>query len=100
MAVSLPVSNVGDRFQCLFIEPLGEDYWMRPGARWRVVGVVDPRFEVAVMPGYLIVWINEGSVYDVRVVDEETGEELPCGDGRPAGFGDGSGAWLEREGWR
>jgi hypothetical protein len=94
MAESLAVTNVGDGLMCLIIEPVGEEFWMPPGARFRVVGgEVDPDFEVNVMPGHLIVWLNAGSILDFRVVNEATGADVVCGDGQPPGYGTGE-SWI------
>jgi hypothetical protein len=80
----LPVSNVGDDAICLFVEPLGDDFWLMREETFIVRTEADPRFSVSSMPGYVIVWINEGDPYEVEVVDQATGEALPCGHGRPS----------------
>ncbi|MEU6072452.1 hypothetical protein [Micromonospora sp. NPDC047074] len=80
----LPVKNVGDRVVCLFIEPLGEDFWMRPEETFVVVGdAVDPEFSVSTMPDHVIVWVNAGDPYNAQVVDGRSGNVLECGHGRP-----------------
>jgi hypothetical protein len=80
----LPVRNVGDDSVCLFLEPLGNDYYMRPGDHFLVRGgAVDPHFEVNVMPGYLIVVINGGDPYDIEIIDVSSGAVLEVGHGRP-----------------
>lgn len=82
MKSGFPVENVGGEVVCLFIEPLGEDFHLQPGDRFRVHGgEQDPEFSINVMPGYLILVVNGGSVYDIRVVDDRTGETLRAGHG-------------------
>ena len=84
MIYELPVSNVGEEAVCLFLEPLGGDYWLGPEETFvvRAEAEADPRFSISSMPGYVIVWINESDPFQVKVVDQATGEEVDCGRGR------------------
>lgn len=68
----------------LFLEPLGNDYWLAPEETFVVVAEAEPGFEVNVMPEYVIVVINEGDPFDVKVIDAATNAVLECGHGRPA----------------
>jgi hypothetical protein len=69
--------------RCLFVEPLGEDFWLLCQQTFVVRAESDPQFSVSSMAGYVIVGINGGDPFAVRVLDQETGAELPCGHGRP-----------------
>ncbi|WP_155389764.1 hypothetical protein [Catellatospora paridis] len=83
----LPVRNVGDRVVCLFIEPLGMDYWMLPGDEFVVMGdpeAPDSGLSIDTMPDHVIILVNEGDCYNVTVHDRRTGAELECGHQRPA----------------
>lgn len=84
MSYELPVSNVGDEAVCLFVEPFGEDFWLVGEETFVVCAESDPQFSISSMPGYVIVWINAGDPYEVKVVDQATGEQLLCGHGRPS----------------
>ncbi|WP_223858217.1 hypothetical protein [Streptomyces sp. JV180] len=45
----LPVRNGGDGFLCLFLEPYGDVFWLKPGDEFTVLpgeGVPDPQFTV------------------------------------------------------
>jgi hypothetical protein len=79
----LPVRNVGDEAVCLFLEPLGEDFWLQPGETFIVVGdEFDAQFEIDCMPGYVIVNVMAGDAGNVQVLDGATGMVVPCGHGR------------------
>jgi hypothetical protein len=79
----LPVRNVGGESVCLFLEPLGEDYWLQPGEKFVVVGDdFDAQFEIDSTPGYVIVNVMAGDARNVEVIDDATGSVLPCGHGR------------------
>jgi hypothetical protein len=88
MVSKLPVENVGERLVLLFVEPLGNDYWMKPEDAFVVVGggeVADSEFSIDSMPDHVIVWVNEGDPFAVKVFDQASGVELECGFQRPAG---------------
>ncbi|MET4924298.1 hypothetical protein P3L51_18390 [Streptomyces sp. PSRA5] len=88
----LPVQNGGEDFLCLFVEPYGDVYWLKPGDEFTVVpadGVSDPRFEVVAVKHRLIVWIFEGGdpakvIVDYTVIDSD-GTVLPEDFQWPAG---------------
>lgn len=42
MTNKLPVENAGDTDVCLFIEPYGEDFWLRPRDTVEVNPLVTP----------------------------------------------------------
>jgi hypothetical protein len=77
--------------RCLFIEPYGEDFWLKPGDEFIVVpgeGPSDPQFTVVAATDRLVVWIFEGGdpekvVVDCTVIDSD-GTELECGYECPA----------------
>ncbi|MHB9850844.1 hypothetical protein ACSYGO_16535 [Streptomyces krungchingensis] len=88
----LLVEDAGDADVCLFIEPYGEDFWMRPVDAFRVVPVGDGtvQFSVVIATGLITAWpYVDGDPYkvilDYEVVDAN-GETLECGHQRP---GDG-----------
>lgn len=86
----LPVENMGDHLLCLSVEPLAEDFWLKPGERLVVVPSaddVDPQFSVYAMPNHLTVWIYEAGdpfkvLTDFTVVDAK-GLAVRCGYQRP-----------------
>ncbi|MEV7682151.1 hypothetical protein AB0O64_26910 [Streptomyces sp. NPDC088341] len=86
----LPVENAGDGDLCLFIEPYGEDYWLKPGEVFTVapdVGGIDVRFSASVWPEGITVWLYENGdphkvVLEYTVADAD-GTPLECGHQRP-----------------
>lgn len=89
----LPVENAGDTDVCLFIEPYGEDFWMKPADAFEVVPMGDGnvQFSVVIATGLITVWLYEdGDPYnmllDCEVVDAG-GEKLECGHQRPSDSG-------------
>ncbi|MEU4421800.1 hypothetical protein AB0F81_14335 [Actinoplanes sp. NPDC024001] len=82
-AQRLPVGNFGSGPLCLFLEPLGSDYWLRPGETFIVVGTGgEGQFQVDSVPGEVSVHVLKGDVREVKVVDSATGWVLPPGHGR------------------
>lgn len=86
----LPVVNAGDTDVCLFVEPYGEDFWMKPADTFQVVSMSDAnvQFSVVALPALIAVWLyGDGDPYRV-IVDYEVldanGEMLECGHQRPA----------------
>lgn len=87
----LPVQNGSKDLFCLFIEPYGEDFWLRPGDEFIVVpgdDAPDPQFTVVAATDRQVVWIFEGGdpekvVVDYSVIDSN-GTELECGYQWPA----------------
>ncbi|MFZ4296913.1 hypothetical protein ACOZE3_03180 [Streptomyces cinereoruber] len=82
----LPVQNGGKGLFCLFVEPYGEDFWLKPGDEFTVVpgaDASDPQFTVVAATDRLVVWIYEGGDPDKVVVDytvvDSSGTELECG---------------------
>jgi hypothetical protein len=58
----------------LFLEPLGEDFWLRPGERFIVVGdEFDAQFEIDSMPGHVIVNVMAGDARNVQIIDAASG---------------------------
>ncbi|MFJ3842275.1 hypothetical protein ACIPY6_43295 [Streptomyces sp. NPDC090054] len=88
----LPVENGGDESLCLFIEPYGEDYWLKPGEVFTVapeVEGIDVWFSTVVWKGGITVWPYEDGD-PVKIVMEYTvsdanGTRLECGHQRPPG---------------
>ncbi|MET7297815.1 hypothetical protein [Embleya sp. NPDC005575] len=88
----MPVGNEGGSDLCLFIEPLAEDYWMKPGEAFTVgpeSDNVDVWFETFVSKDRITVWLYENGdpariVLDYAVVDAD-GTRLECGHQRPLG---------------
>ncbi|MFJ3643330.1 hypothetical protein ACIPRD_26740 [Streptomyces sp. NPDC090108] len=94
MKTSLPVENAGDTDICLFIEPYGEDFWMKPGDAFEVVPLSDANvhFSVVVANDVFTVWLyQDGDPYNILLDYKVTGvhgEELTCGHQRPADSAD------------
>ncbi|MGV9339625.1 hypothetical protein [Streptomyces sp. NPDC003688] len=90
MKSTLPVENAGDRDVCLFIEPYGDDFWMRPGDAFKVVPLSDDdvQFSVAVAGDVFTVWLYQDDDPYNMLLDYEViganGEQLTCGHQRPA----------------
>ncbi|WP_051366078.1 hypothetical protein [Hamadaea tsunoensis] len=94
---AITVNNDSEGWLTLWIEPLGEDRWLRPGERFVVrsdysgnesaftvqywVNAVDRAGGIE----NVTVWIDEGDVYP-EVVDGE-GRVIECGHQRPAEIG-------------
>ncbi len=91
---AITVDNDSEGWLTLWIEPLGEDRWLRPGERF-VVRSDYSGDESAFTVQYwanaddraagienVTVWIDEGDVYP-EVVDSE-GRVIECGHQRPA----------------
>ncbi|MEV4508559.1 hypothetical protein AB0K00_06330 [Dactylosporangium sp. NPDC049525] len=82
--VRLGIRNDGTEMMEIALEPLGEDYWLRPGERVFVVIVDEPGdssapFEVQQSSQRLAVCCNRSLFW---VVDD-AGNELECGYQRP-----------------
>ncbi|MGV9454747.1 hypothetical protein [Streptomyces sp. NPDC003635] len=96
MKSTLPVENAGKADICLFIEPYGEDFWLKPGDAFEVVPLTDAsvQFSVVVTNHVFTVWLyQDGDPYNVLLdyqVTGANGEKLACGHQRPA-ESDGSG---------
>lgn len=95
MKNKLPVQNAGNTNVCLFIEPYGEDFWMKPGDAFEVVPLSagNVQFSVAIAKDLFTVWLYEdgdpcNAVLDYEVVKTD-GEKLACGHQRPADSGGG-----------
>ncbi|MFE1285983.1 hypothetical protein [Streptomyces sp. NPDC058751] len=89
MTNRLPVENAGDTDVCLFIEPYGEDFWMKPGDAFEVVPLSDSnvQFSVSVSKDLFTVWLYENgdpynALLDYDVVGTD-GKKLACGHQRP-----------------
>ena len=87
----LPVQNAGENLVSLFIEPYGEDFWLKPGETIIVtpaVDGIDVQFSVVVAADHITVWLYEDGdpykvIVDYEVVDKG-GTALECGHQRPA----------------
>ncbi|MGW0967221.1 hypothetical protein [Streptomyces sp. NPDC002516] len=90
MKSTLPVENAGDTDVCLFIEPYGEDFWLKPGDAFKVVPLSDDnvQFSVVVAKHVFTVWLyQDGDPYNALldyIVTGINGERLACGHQRPA----------------
>ncbi|WP_338930844.1 hypothetical protein WEB32_04575 [Streptomyces netropsis] len=88
----MPVGNEGRSDLCLFIEPLGEDYWLNPGEVFTVgpeSEEIDVWFETFVSKDCITVWLYEDGdaaklLVGYTVVDAD-GNLLECGHQRPSG---------------
>ncbi|MFB6840343.1 hypothetical protein [Streptomyces sp. NPDC056361] len=82
--VPMPVSNDGDALLELWLEPFGQDYWMRPGEVFTVTSYGswnDHPFETYHEPGRLTVFATSF----FATVSDADGDEVPGGHQRPAG---------------
>ncbi|MEV6677361.1 hypothetical protein AB0N09_10910 [Streptomyces erythrochromogenes] len=86
----LPVENAGKGDLCLFIEPYGEDFYLRPGEGFTVAPEaegIDVWFSTLVWEGGITVWLYEDGdpakmVLEYTVTDAN-GTRLECGHQRP-----------------
>lgn len=86
----MPVKNLGASELCLFIEPYGEDYWLKPGEALTVgpeAEGIDVWFDTYASRDCITVWLYEDGdptkvVLDYVVVDAD-GTRLDCGHQRP-----------------
>ncbi|AZM88312.1 hypothetical protein [Streptomyces sp. W1SF4] len=86
----LPVENVGKSDFCLFVEPYGEDYYLKPGEVFTVAPAdegIDVWFTTLVWEGGITVWLYEDGdptriVFECTVTDAN-GTVLECGHQRP-----------------
>ncbi|MFE9805905.1 hypothetical protein [Streptomyces sp. NPDC005548] len=90
MTNKLPVVKAGVTDVCLFVEPYGEDFWMRPADAFQIVSMSDANvhFEVVTSTDLITVWLYEDGdpynmILDYEVMDAR-GEKLECGHQRPA----------------
>ncbi|MFI6154437.1 hypothetical protein ACIBCA_17330 [Kitasatospora sp. NPDC051170] len=88
----MPVTNHGTRDLCLFIEPICEDYWLKPDETLVLRSEAkdaDVWFETYVKDGCISVWLYEnGDPYKVLtdyVVVDKDGTRLESGYQRPRG---------------
>ncbi|BAG17219.1 hypothetical protein SGR_390 [Streptomyces griseus subsp. griseus NBRC 13350] len=86
----LPVENMGDDDLWIFVEPYGEDYWLKPGDVFTVapeVEGIDVWFSTAVCPEGITVWLYEDGdptkVVLKYTVSDADGTRLECGHQRP-----------------
>ncbi|MFE7484492.1 hypothetical protein [Streptomyces sp. NPDC057552] len=86
----LPVENAGVGDLWLFVEPYGEDYWLKPGEVFTVapeVEGIDVWFSTAISQEGITVWLYEDGdpakvVLEYTVTDAD-GKRLECGHQRP-----------------
>ncbi|WP_328912028.1 MULTISPECIES: hypothetical protein [unclassified Streptomyces] len=89
------MENAGDHDLCLFIEPYGEYYWLKPGEVFTVVPDVDGIdvwFSTVVWREGITVWLYEEGdpakvVLEYTVIDSN-GTRLECGHQKPPGSAD------------
>ncbi|MFI2610597.1 hypothetical protein [Kitasatospora sp. NPDC018619] len=81
----MPVTNRGEGLVELTLEPLGEDYWMRPGETFIVTSYGDygsgHPFEVQYWPDSVSVWCTSW----FGTVSDDEGNQLSSGHQRPDG---------------
>ncbi|WP_098899161.1 hypothetical protein [Streptomyces sp. st77] len=87
------MQNAGDTDVCLFIEPYGEEFWMKPADSFEVVSLSDRnvQFSVVITAGHITVWLYEDGdpynmILDYEVVDA-SGRTLKCGHQNPGDSG-------------
>ncbi|MFD5897718.1 hypothetical protein [Streptomyces sp. NPDC060366] len=79
------MENAGASDLWLFVEPYGEDYWLKPGEAFVVApeaAGIDVCFSIAVCQEGITVWLYEDG--DPTKVVLEYGERLECGHQRPS----------------
>ncbi|MFE3559698.1 hypothetical protein ACFXKW_33300 [Streptomyces sp. NPDC059193] len=82
--VPMLVENSGDELLELWLEPFGQDYWLRPGEQFTVTSYGtwhDRPFELAHDPGQIRIW----ACSCFATVTFPDGTEVPGGHQRPAG---------------
>ncbi|CAN3982810.1 hypothetical protein [Kitasatospora purpeofusca] len=81
----IPLTNRGEGLLELTLEPLGEDYWMRPGETFIVTSYGDygpgHPFEVQYWPDSVSVWCTSW----FGTVSDDEGNQLSHGHQRPDG---------------
>jgi hypothetical protein len=81
----MPVTNCGDKLTELTLEPLGEDYWLKPGETFIVTSYGDHGlghpFEVQYWPDSISVWCTSW----FGTVSDDDGNQLSAGHQRPDG---------------
>lgn len=88
----MPIENRGNSDLCLFVEPLCEDYWMKPGEAVTIgpgTEGTDVWFDTYVSRDCITVWLYEdGDPHKVmldHVVVDAHGNRLDSGHQRPPG---------------
>ncbi|MBO2456111.1 hypothetical protein [Actinomadura violacea] len=88
MVNRLPVRNLTNEFLCLVVEPLGEDFWLKPQETLVVTYTADDghdsELSMVVATDHVQAWINEGDPCNFKVTDG-SGAEVTCGHQRPPG---------------
>ncbi|GAA2847454.1 hypothetical protein Acy02nite_03230 [Actinoplanes cyaneus] len=91
----MDIRNSGTGWLVMWLEPLGEDRWLRPGEKFRVQDdydgeeapfTVDFWADVADRAAgieHVAVWIEYGDCH--ATVTDETGAVIACGHQRPTG---------------
>lgn len=81
----MPVTNCGEKLTELTLEPLGEDYWLKPGETFIVTSYGDHGlghpFEVQYWPDSVSVWCTSW----FGTVSDDDGNQLSAGHQRPDG---------------
>lgn len=83
--VPMLVDNSGTELLELWLEPFGQDYWMRPGESFIVTSYgswSDRPFEIAHEPGRIQIW----AATCFATVTFPDGTEVPGGHQRPSGM--------------
>ncbi|MFD0732462.1 hypothetical protein [Planotetraspora mira] len=86
----LTVQSGSEDLVCLFIEPYGENFWLKPGDKFTVVpaeDTSDPQFTVVAATDHMVVWIYESGDPEKVIVDyaiiDNNGTALECGHQQP-----------------
>lgn len=84
------MEHAGDGDLCLFIEPYGEDYWLKPGEVFTVAPAakgIDVWFHTVLWRDGITVWLYEDGEPEKMileaVVTDADGTRLECGHQRP-----------------
>lgn len=83
--MSTAVTNDDRDPLCVFVEPLGEDYWIGHGAKLHFAAEGAGEINVIRHPQGLSLWFSDADPYGVTVRDD-AGVEVSCGFGRPDGW--------------
>lgn len=80
---SLTISNEQQDLLCVFVEPLGEDFWIAPSQRLRFTGSsTRPEIEVVWHAQGASIFMDDADAYGFEV-RTDTGDLVECGYQRP-----------------
>ncbi|XVV08611.1 hypothetical protein ACQP2X_27610 [Actinoplanes sp. CA-131856] len=82
---NLNLLNETEGMLCVFVEPLGEDFWIAPSQRLLFTATTSqPSVECVWHRQGVSVWMDDADAYGFTVTTD-TGEAVECGYQRPPG---------------